>query len=457
MARLRSRTVPEKVERLPMRNSTRILMLGLAFSMVVLMGLALADDLSERLRETLDDKHAKGTDLWIYNDLNLAKKQAARENKPIFVTFRCVPCKSCAAFDATVAQGNEVIERLARDKFVSIRQVEMKGVDLTQFEFDYDLNWAAMFINADGTVYARYGTQSAEGPDAYNSIAGLETTMRRVLELHANYPANKAELEAKRGKQKPYRTALEMPGLENKEKRKGATTRSNCIHCHNIHDAEFAEAQSTGKYTEDMLWRYPLPDNLGLIINAKDGRLVYRVLADSPAAKAGIEPGEEITHINGQAITSIADIQWALNPLPNGGTKVKVTASKTGERTLDLAQGWKKTDISWRGSIWSVEPKLNVWAPELTPAERRERGLPAEETALLVKWINTGEPGGRAAHESGLREGDVIVALEGKPLGDWTTNQFNVHVKLNYKVGDTLPLTIKRGKETQTIKVKLVD
>ena len=34
----------------------------------------------------------------------------------------------------------------------------MKGGDLSQFQFDYDLNWAAMFVNADGTVYASYIT-----------------------------------------------------------------------------------------------------------------------------------------------------------------------------------------------------------------------------------------------------------------------------------------------------------
>ena len=418
---------------------------------------AQSDDLADQLRETLKDKNAQGTDLWIYNDLTLARKEARKENKPIFVTFRCVPCKSCAAFDATVAQGNELIEKLAREKFISIRQVEMKGVDLSQFEFDYDLNWAAMFINADGTVYARYGTQSAEGPDAYNSIAGLEATMRRVLELHKNYPANKAELAGKRGKDKSYRTALEMPGLENKEQRKEATTRSNCIHCHNIHDAQNLHAQATGTFTRDMLWRYPLPDNLGLIIDADDGRRVKRVLPDSLAARAGIQTGEDITHIDGQAVTSIADMQWALHHRPNTETEVKVTASKTGVHTLKLDAGWKESDISWRGSIWSVEPKLRVWAPELTAAERRDRGLPAEKTALLVKWINVGTPAGKSAREAGLQEGDVIVGLAGKPLGDWTTAQFNVHIKLNYKVGDMLPVTVRRGNRTQDIKIKRVE
>jgi hypothetical protein len=115
-------------------------------------------DEGEKLRLIIRDQHAEGTDLWIYNDLAQAKAEARRCGRPIFVTFRCVPCKACSGF-----------------------------------EFDYDLNWAAMFINADGTVYARYGTQSAAGPDAYNSIEGLERTMRRVLELHEAYPRNASE------------------------------------------------------------------------------------------------------------------------------------------------------------------------------------------------------------------------------------------------------------------------
>tara|TARA_B100000674_G_C37367980_1_gene701702 strand:+ start:347 stop:538 length:192 start_codon:yes stop_codon:yes gene_type:complete len=63
----------------------------------------------------------------------------------------------------------------------------MKCVDLSQFQFDYDLKWAAMFFNADDTVYARYETQSAADADAYNSIASVEKTMRRVLALNEDY------------------------------------------------------------------------------------------------------------------------------------------------------------------------------------------------------------------------------------------------------------------------------
>ena len=94
--------------------------------------------------DVLQDENAQVPDFWIYNNL-----------------------------DAEVAKNNQLIVRLAQEQFVAVRQVEMKGVDLSQFQFDYDLNWAAMFVNADGTVYARYGTQSAAGADAYNSIGSL--------------------------------------------------------------------------------------------------------------------------------------------------------------------------------------------------------------------------------------------------------------------------------------------
>ena len=163
--------------------SARFSLFGAALISVGLflsLGSAQAEDKVVELLKTLKDTHAEGTSLWIYNDIAAAMAEGRKQNKPIFVTFRCVPCKSCASFDAEVAQGSELVEKLARERFIPVRQVEMKGVDLSLFQFDHDLNWAAMFINGDGTVYARYGTQSAEGPDAYNSIEGLVRTAPAV-------------------------------------------------------------------------------------------------------------------------------------------------------------------------------------------------------------------------------------------------------------------------------------
>ena len=399
-----------------------------------------------KLLDVLQDENARDADFWIYNDLAAARAEAKRTDKPLFVTFRCVPCADCKSFDAEVAKNNQRIKHLTQEAFVAVRQVEMKGVDLSQFQFDYDLNWAAMFINADGTVYARYGTQSAKGADAYNSIESLEKTMRRVLALHKNYPANKATLAGKLGKPKPYKTALQMPGMKHRSKLADSTARNNCVHCHNIHDAEHEQLHDAGRLTHDALWRYPLPDNLGLQLAPGDGRIVTAVKANSPADKVGLRPGDVLTHADGQALTSIADLQWVLHNLPNTQASVTLKATR-GERAIEkklaMRAGWKKTDISWRGSLWSIKPVLATWCAPMKEKQVKLLRLAKGVKPLEVRWINTGRPEGRNAKRAGLRQGDIIIGMEGKPLR-MRSEHFNMHVKLNYKVGDKLPLTLLR-------------
>ena len=59
----------------------------------------------------------------------------------------------------------EQIDDLA-DEFVRVRLVRISGADLNVFDFDYDLTWAAFFLNADETVYGRFGGRDAESPDS---------------------------------------------------------------------------------------------------------------------------------------------------------------------------------------------------------------------------------------------------------------------------------------------------
>jgi len=408
------------------------------------------------LIQRINDDHAMGTDLWIYNDISAAKKEAKKVNKPLFVTFRCVPCRDCKGFDAEVAQGSATIAKLAKAEFIPIRQVEMKGVDLIQFQFDYDLNWAAMFINADGTVYARYGTQSSEGADAYNSIEGLENTMKRVLELHKNYEKHKASLQAKRGKDREYSTALEMPGMEKTATLKGLTERTNCVHCHMLHDAENRDAINKKTFTNALLWRYPLPQNLGLEIVRDHGTQIQSIASETPAAKAKLTVGEEIVSMNGQPMTSIADMQWVLHNLSNNGATLKITGSKSGESTLKLPPGWKVTDASWRGSMWSVSPRLRVWAPALEKSKLKQLELPDGHGAYEVKWINRQQPGGNAAQKAGLKHGDVIVAAEGKPL-PLDQRQWHYEMKLSRKIGGILTVTILRNGKRKQIEIPIVE
>ena len=414
-----------------------------------------ADD--EELKKRIQDLNADKANHWIYNDIAAGFAVAKKTGKPLLITFRCVPCTACMGFDAEVADGNEAIKELARKEFVCVRQVEMKGVDLTQFQFDHDLNWAAMFLNADGTIYARYGTQSEEGPDAFNSTKGLVNTMKRVLELHANYPNNASLFQDKKPPQKEWKTARDMSTLNPSIQIDGQTSRSNCIHCHNIHDAENELWTKNGTLTKDLLWRYPLPANVGLEINVVDGRTIKAVLPSGPAAVAGIEAGKTIEKVNGQAMSSIADLQWVLHHQPNTDkASVALEFTDGTSKTIALTTGWKVTDISWRGSLYALSPRIKIWMPPLDENKRKALKIEEDAGALQVKWINSDQPAGKAARKAGLKNGDIILKLFGKPIPN-SHAKFNALVKLNYKIGDTLELTILRSGKEKLIRLPLVE
>ncbi|HCP12653.1 MAG TPA: signaling protein, partial [Planctomycetaceae bacterium] len=285
---------------------------------------------------------------------------------------------------------------------------------------------------------------------------GLLATMEKVLQLHKAYPANRQQLQQKRGTPQPTASALQLPGLRNPEKYARETTRSNCIHCHNIHDAQHLHALQQDRWQPSMMWKYPLPDLIGMKIDRKNGTRIVEIIPDSPAAKAGLQAGEEILSMNNQTITSIADMQWVLHPLDGTTAEVEVEGSRSGRRTLQLGKGWRQHDFSWRGSMWNAPPRLQVWLPELSPDQTRTLGLPAGDGALEVRWINMEGPGGRQAKADGLQEKDIIIAADGKPIR-MDSKQFNAWLKLNRAVGQRLPITVLRNGERRELSLLLVE
>jgi S1-C subfamily serine protease len=249
--------------------------------------------------------------------------------------------------------------------------------------------------------------------------------------------------------------------MENKEKLAGTTARNNCVHCHMINDAMHRQWQAEGTMSHERLNRWPLPDNVGMHIDPKDGRRIEKITEGSPAAKAGLAVGDEITHVTRQPITSIADIQWPLNNLPNEDATFDLTVVRNGEsmaKTVSLTKGWKKTDIGWRGSRWSLRPEPGFWAPALTDKDIKALGglVPAGAKPIRVQYMNGGKPQPNANIKAGLKVGDVIVALDGKPL-TMTPQEFQMHVRMNYKKGDTLPVTVVRNGKTMAFELPLVE
>lgn len=330
----------------------------------------------------------------------------------------------------------------------------MADVDLAQFQFDYDLTWAAMFLNADGTVYGRFGTRSIEGAMAHISVAALKNAMARALDLHAGYPANRAQFADKRGPEPKWRRALDIPALKGRfgERSEEQTQRKGCIHCHHVHDGWNQTAQNAGTFDTDSMWKYPLPNNVGMAMDVDSGNIVASVAEGSFAATAGILAGDVVASMSGQPIISQADMQWVLHHAPPE-CEIEVEVIRNGARstkTLSVSGEWKRSNIVWRASFPSIAPHLWVRAPELSVEEKAALGLPEDALALKVTTIWAG-----AARRAGLMIDDVIVDAGGHTaaMGD---GEFKIWLKLNYKDGDSLPTTVLRDGERVSLMIPIM-
>ena len=348
---------------------------------------------------------------------------------------------ACAGFDGQVVRQDSKLNHLA-DKFVKVRLVQMKDVDLSQFQFDYDLTWSVISMNPDGTIYGRYGSRSVGGPMTYNSMVSLEKAMERVLVLHHNYPRNRKSLNGKNHPPPHWKTAADIPGLRKRRRKQliQPTNQKNCVHCHNIYDGWIETAYDQGTFDQQSLWIYPLPKNIGFKINVDQGNLVETILPDSLAQKAGIHAGDRIVSMKDQPIISIADIQWVQHHLPKVAN-LSIEIERNGKvlsKIIAVSGNWRRTDISWRASMWSLQPKVGIHAPEISEVEKSELGLDPQAMALQAKWIPN-----KGAREAGLRNGDIIIEVAGNKKAI-STAQFNLFIRLNYDSGDRVPVKVLR-------------
>jgi hypothetical protein len=328
----------------------------------------------------------------------------------------------------------------------------MNTVDLTQFQFDYDLTWAAFFMNADGTIYGRYGIRASEDATDHISLAGLKNAMARALALHKGYPKNRALFVGKGGAPPRFKSAKELPSLkrilDNSDK-----AREGCVHCHMLNDGAREVLKAEGKFNQKTdIWVYPMPENIGLKMNVDNDPVVAEVLPKSFASKAGLKAGDVLDTLNGQVVVSQADIAWVLNRLPTPGTlKVVYTrGNKRRETTVKVSGDWRKTDISWRASMWGLRPDLGFWSPELTADERRELGLAPDVLGMKVRWIPREE-----TKRAGLRVNDVIVAFDGDTRHT-SFNKLSARARLNYTPGTVVPVVIIRDGKRMTLQLPLV-
>ena len=415
----------------------------------------------QKVRE--DRQKVEKTGYWIYNDLAKGFAEAKQSGKPILVILRCLPCEECVKLDDELMDNDPELRPLL-DKFVRVRVISTNGLDLSLFQFDTDQSFTAFLLNADGTIYGRFGTRSHRTDWVGDvSLAGMSRALEGALDLHQNYPANKASLAAKRGP-KPEFTAPELfPGLKEKftsTLNYEGNVAQSCIHCHQIGDAQRDLWRSKGKaIPEQVLFPYPHPKVIGLVLDPKERASVLEVVADSQAAQSGFKAGDRIESLAGQPLLSLADVQWVLHHAAAGGATIPATVQRGGKSMsldLKLAAGWRRLDnIAWRSSSWGLRRMATggFFSEAMSAEDRKAAGVPQTGMALKIQHVGQYAPHD-AAKQAGLVNGDVVVGFDGQ------TDLVRESDLLAYGVtkhfpGDKIPVKILRNGKPMELTVTI--
>lgn len=317
-----------------------------------------------------------------------------------------------------------------------VRLVKIAGVDLRTFEFDYDLTWFCFFLNADGHIYGRYGGRDASDAEAQISMKGLRYAMDRALDAHKVAPAAPAPLAGKPVRAEDYDAAKKHRG---------------CIHCHNVNEFRRADLQSAGKWDRNSVWVYPLPENVGITLDIDAGDRVKAVADSSAAAKVGLKPGDRLTRLNGYSVASFGDATYALHKAPAKGS-VPVSWVRDGKEltgALEVPNGWRRTNLTWRPSMLDILPSAPFSGDELTAAEKKALGL--DDKRAAIRQDETVHATLRAA---GVKGGDVLIGYDGKGVEGDASKLFG-YVRRNYLVGDEITINVIRDGKRVDLKMLL--
>jgi serine protease Do len=157
-----------------------------------------------------------------------------------------------------------------------------------------------------------------------------------------------------------------------------------------------------------------IADSLGL--KKAEGALVAEPQANGPAAKAGIESGDVITAVNGEAVKDARELARTIGGIPPGSAVKLNVLHKGSDKVINLTLGTLPNTIEAKAdnddndkgktSRGTDVPKLGMTvAPANSVAGAGKEGVVVTEV----------DPKSAAA-ERGFKEGDVILEVAGKTV-----------------------------------------
>ncbi len=149
------------------------------------------------------------------------------------------------------------------------------------------------------------------------------------------------------------------------------------------------------------------------------GLLVNDVSPDSPAAKAGVQPGDVIQEADGGAVHGPHDIAKFVITA-QVGDKLRLTLDRNGKiQKLELTVAHQPAvkqlaaiERQQSGDAAEAQTVMGIWFANLTPDLRREFGLAASVQGAVIGGIEENS----SAAAIGLVPGDVVTSINRQPV-----------------------------------------
>jgi serine protease Do len=164
------------------------------------------------------------------------------------------------------------------------------------------------------------------------------------------------------------------------------------------------------------------------------GALVASVEPDSPAGRAGVQPGDVIISVNGHHIGNARELAINVSQIAPGNVASLAVLRDGGSKAISVTVGTLPSDqASGRvGNSAQGSPALGVGLQALTPNLRQQLSLPDSVRGAVIAEVKSGS----TAEQAGLQPGDVIVGVGEKNVSSpsETTRAIRESLKNNQAV-----------------------
>jgi serine protease Do len=190
-----------------------------------------------------------------------------------------------------------------------------------------------------------------------------------------------------------------------------------------------------------------LAESFGL--NKPQGALISKVLPDSPASKAGLEPGDVILKFDGKNVPTSSDLPPIVGRTKIGETKPVEVMRNNKRKTLSVIIEQLPDDKEIvkananKGRL--IDERLAIEVANLDEKQREEYAI--AEGGVLVANIKQGP-----ASASGMRPGDIIMSIDNQKIKN--AKQF-LDIAKDLPVNKAIPVLVQRGEGAIFLAVKI--